>query len=301
MTFYFDGTAKYTTTDTAAIADCNQSMYMILNFAIGGWAGTPPSNTGFPTNYQADWVRVWEKTASYPASTSWTLAGNGSWDTSTAWSNGAPQLNSQTATFGSVAAPNVTVDWSNSRTVGGLVFNSSVNYTLGNGDDKIMLTNSAPLTGEQPNANTVLIDAYNATGSSPNVINSQLELYNNATIRSPNKPMTINGKITGLGSLRIDSGQITLNNSASYSGSTTIAGGTLKLGASPVAVTHRWGFNNSLADSVGGSNATIIDVGANNATLGSTQVTLTGGASGASDYVRLGAYLLPNSQRSSGH
>jgi autotransporter-associated beta strand protein len=49
-----------------------------------------------------------------------------------------------------------------------------------------------------------------------------------------------------------------------------------------------------LTDSVGGSNATIMDVGANNATLGTTQVTLTGGTKTTSDYVRLGSNLLPN-------
>jgi hypothetical protein len=53
----------------------------------------------------------------------------------------------------------------------------------------------------------VLIDASSATGSSPNIIDSRLELFNNVTIRSPNKPMTMNGPITGPGSLHIDSGQ----------------------------------------------------------------------------------------------
>jgi autotransporter-associated beta strand protein len=106
--------------------------------------------------------------------------------------------------------------------------------------------------------------------------------------------MTLNGPITGMGSLRIDSGQITLNNSANYNGSTTIAGGTLKLGASPVTITHRWSFNNSLADSVGTSNATIAYTGSNNVTLGSTQVTLGGGSSSSSGYVHLGSNLLPS-------
>ena len=49
-----------------------------------------------------------------------------------------------------------------------------------------------------------------------------------------------------------------------------------------------------MADSVGGSNATIVDVGANNATLGTTQVTLAGGTKTTSDYVKLGSNLLPN-------
>jgi autotransporter-associated beta strand protein len=301
--FYFDGHQMGSTiTDTSAISQMGY-MYLILNYAVGGWPGTPDTTqwpVGHTDTTQVDWVRVWKNTSGYSSTTSWTLAGNGSWDTSSNWSSGSPQICTQTATFGTVAASNVTVDWSNSRTVGGLVLNSSVNYTLGSGssNNSIMLTSATPITSEQPNTNTVLIDASSATGTSPNVINSRLELYNNVTIRSPNKPLTINGAITGLGSLRIDSGQITLNNSASYSGSTTIAGGTLKLGSSPVTVAHRWSFNNSLADSAGSSNATIVDVGANNVTLSSTQATLTGGASTSSDYIHLGSNLLPSTNTS---
>ena len=302
MKFYFDGQPKGSTiTDDTAIAQM-RSMYLILTtrsaagLTTGRQCPTPrngPSDTSDETT-QVDWVRVWKNTSTYPSSTTWTSTSSGSWDASSNWSAGSPQLNTQLAIFGSVAASNVSIDWSNSRTVGRLVFNSSVNYTLGSGDDSIMLTSGTPITNEQPNTNTVLIDASSATGSSPNIINSRLELYNNVTIRSPNKPLTINGPITGLGSLRIESGQITLNNLAAYGGSTTIAGGTLKLGTSPVTVAHRWSFNNSLADSAGGSTATIVDVGGNNVTLSSTQATLTGGLRSSSDYIRLGSNLLPD-------
>lgn len=63
---------------------------------------------------------------------------------------------------------------------------------------------------------------------------------------------------------------------------------------SPIAakLQHRWSFNGTLADSVGTSPAEIVDVGANNATLGAQGVTLTGGTKDASDYVRLGSHLL---------
>ncbi len=50
---------------------------------------------------------------------------------------------------------------------------------------------------------------------------------------------------------------------------------------------HRWSFNGSLADSVGGQDVAIVEVGAGNATLSDTQVTLTGGGKDASDYVDL--------------
>ncbi len=55
---------------------------------------------------------------------------------------------------------------------------------------------------------------------------------------------------------------------------------------------HRWSFNGDLTDAVGSSDAQIIEVGANNATLGANGVTLTGGAKGSSDYVQLGSNLI---------
>lgn len=55
---------------------------------------------------------------------------------------------------------------------------------------------------------------------------------------------------------------------------------------------HRWSFNGSLADSVGGSDAVIVDVGNNNATLGANSVTMAGGAKASSDYVKLGSGLI---------
>ncbi len=101
-----------------------------------------------------------------------------------------------TATFGSVGAGSVTVDWTNSRTVGGVVFNSGVNYTLGSGgNDSLMLTNysTSGVSG------TALIDATGATGTSTNFLNCRLDLHDNVTIRSPSKPLIIGGAITGPG------------------------------------------------------------------------------------------------------
>ncbi|WP_035613148.1 hypothetical protein [Haloferula sp. BvORR071] len=60
---------------------------------------------------------------------------------------------------------------------------------------------------------------------------------------------------------------------------------------------HRWSFNGNLNDSVGNSNAQIIDADANPATgggssLSGTAVTLSGGLSTQSDYIDLGANLI---------
>lgn len=104
------------------------------------------------------------------------------------------------------------------------------------------------------------------------------------------------GAINGTNSLtKSGTGTLTLTTSNGYTGGTTINAGSLKLLGLGAGLANRWSFNNSLADSVGGSTATIVDVGANNVTLGASDVTLAGGIRTNSDYISLGANLLPNS------
>ena len=50
---------------------------------------------------------------------------------------------------------------------------------------------------------------------------------------------------------------------------------------------HRWSFNGDLTDSAGGQDAVIVDMGASNAILSDTEITLTGGGKGTSDYIDL--------------
>ena len=103
------------------------------------------------------------------------------------------------------------------------------------------------------------------------------------------------GNITGTNSLtKSGSGMLSLANSNSYTGDTVINAGTVRALAVGNGLANRWSFNNSLADSIGGSPAAIVDVGANNVTLGDTNITLTGGTSATSDFISLGANLLPN-------
>ncbi len=57
-------------------------------------------------------------------------------------------------------------------------------------------------------------------------------------------------------------------------------------------IAHRWSFTGGLNDSVGTSHATIVEVGANNVTLGASSVTLAGGTQATSDYLNLGPNLI---------
>jgi fibronectin-binding autotransporter adhesin len=103
------------------------------------------------------------------------------------------------------------------------------------------------------------------------------------------------GSIAGTNSLvKSGSGTLSLATGHSYSGATIISNGTLRLTTVGLGLAHRWSFNGNLTDSVGGQNATVVDVGANNTTLSASEITLAGGAQASSDYVDLGDQVLPN-------
>ena len=125
-------------------------MYLILNYSVGRWDWQLADNARHHAmarrRYRYDPGRLGPRVEKHQHLSILPPPGQtpaaDRWDTSSNWSAVSPQLNTQTATFGSVAASNVTVDWTNSRTVGGLIFNSSVNYTLGSGsgNNSLMLT-----------------------------------------------------------------------------------------------------------------------------------------------------------------
>ncbi len=61
----------------------------------------------------------------------------------------------------------------------------------------------------------------------------------------------------------------------------------LALCGSAGELAHRWSFNGDLTDSVGGQDGVIVDLGASDAILSDTDVTLTGGGKDTSDYIDL--------------
>ncbi len=67
-------------------------------------------------------------------------------------------------------------------------------------------------------------------------------------------------------------------------GPITLNGGALQVSGGPLGLVHRWSFDNSLTDSVGGVSAILYG----NATLGANQVTITGNGSSHVNYVALG-------------
>ncbi len=132
---------------------------------------------------------------------------------------------------------------------------------------------------------------YNSTSISGDVTNQGTVIFNQTQDGS------MSGKILGSGNMvKTGSGTLTLLDTSSYNGSTAIEQGTLRLqSVRALTLAHRWSFNGSLADSVGGSNAQILPVGATDVSLTSNpgQVTLTGGSGTTPGYINLGSNLLP--------
>jgi autotransporter-associated beta strand protein len=141
-------------------------------------------------------------------------------------------------------------------------------------------------------ADTAWIDATSASGASPNIIDARLDLHSNVTIRSPNKPLTINGEITGPGALRIESGQITLNGAASYNGATTVTGGALIMNGAVVSLGSASITGGSLQ--INSMSATMHDITGSGALIvgqGSTAAMLS------ADYIAVGTLTLAPGSR----
>ncbi len=245
VAFYLDGTQVQSFTNSAVSQMVY--MYLILDYEVGGWPGTP-SLSQWPANhtdqFSVDWVRVWQNTSGTSTSPTWNnTAGNGvgSWTTAGNWSGGVPQLSNQTAIFGADSVnANQSVTWSHSVTVGSLTFNSSTGYTIGSSGASLMLANSAISSGGGGSGGTVLVQATTASTASQ-TINSRLELYDNTVLLNSmtgGRLLTVNGSIIDEGSQTLTTsgaGMVVLAAANSYAGGTTVSAGTLVM-ANPSAL-----------------------------------------------------------------
>lgn len=65
MYFYFDGQRVATFNNRPEVAQA-VDQYLLINLAVGGWAGAPPAGAQFPCYFESDWVRVWKKVPAEP-------------------------------------------------------------------------------------------------------------------------------------------------------------------------------------------------------------------------------------------
>ena len=62
ITWYVDGIARRSYTDDSHIV--SKPMYLIANLAVGGdWPGSPDRTTRFPSTFEIDYIRVWQRAA----------------------------------------------------------------------------------------------------------------------------------------------------------------------------------------------------------------------------------------------
>lgn len=218
VTFYFDGRDMGSVWSSAANIAQMRNEYLLLNLGVGGWPGDPPSWEGMGPAFRTDWVRVWQQTPGTTQS-NWSKAasGNQNWDDAANWSAGVPQLASQSAFLGPVAATDVRLDWAGNKVIGALTFQSATNYTVGWSDDSLML--AAPLGQTR-----AYVNGYNQSGQGRMAISSRVELYSDVSVRNwLDNPIVFNAAIIGTGEFSAEQpGGVVLNGPGSYTGATRV-------------------------------------------------------------------------------
>ena len=223
MAFYFDGAQVSSFGDNAAIAQMPY-MYLILNYAVGGWPGTP-NTTEWPVGHidrtKIDWVRVWN--AASGKTSNWTYPGAATtvaWDTAANWSNGVPNLGGVTSSFATVAAAQQNLDWSGRRTLSVINLDGATRYRFGGTGDRLVL-------GFGDNGTTGPAINLAATTSSEQEVFGELEWSGTLGINNNSaQPLLLTGKVMGGDGIAINGpGLVSFAGESTFSGTTYIDSG----------------------------------------------------------------------------
>ncbi len=224
VAFYFNGQLVSSFTNSAAVAQMS-SMYLILNYAVGGWPGRP-STTEWPVGHsdetKIDWVRVWRAAAA--KTSNWTTTGTTElrlWDTASHWSNGAPNLGGVSSNFGTVPAAAQRLDWSGARTLSVIHLDGSTRYRFGWPEDRLVLGSGNG--GSIPPAIHLA-----ATSSTEHEIHGELEWTGTLDINNNSDfPLLLTGRVLGGHGLRLNGpGAVSFDQRSTYSGPTFIDSGS---------------------------------------------------------------------------
>lgn len=262
--FYLDGRLVSQFGEDAAIAQM-QRMYLILNYAVGGWAGTPSLEQwapGHTDEMKIDWVRVWDTTAWADGISNW-VAGSGSWDTAGHWDNGVPGQTNQIARFDADDGNARSISWTNARIVGGVVFDGNSSFTLGNSNSGLTITHSSGTA-------TVSVAASNTAAHE---IRSRLELVSNVAFNNDSAtPLTVSGEISGDASVIVNGpGPVVLTRVNRYTGDTLIDGGSQGPAMLRVTASDALGTGDILFNPQGNDTSGQLQL-AGNATLGNAVI-----------------------------
>lgn len=231
INFYVNDSLRHSVTDAAAIADAS-NMYLLLNQGVGGWAGDVSGP--FESHFWIDSVKVWQIPSAGTDTTWKSTVGSGGWDTSGNWSAGVPRFEDAIARFGSNANAAVAATWSNSRTIGGLHFDTTTTaYTLGSRSGSLQIAKAAG----GASGSIFMTQATNQQQT----IASRLELYDGVTVttNSPTAPLVISGTVIGPGRLeKTGPGVLVLSASNTFRGGLQSLSGASLGDLGTVRLTH---------------------------------------------------------------
>ncbi len=226
--FYFNGTLVSSHGTDSNIAQMN-SMYLLLNYAVGGWPSTPNTTqwpNGWSDQTKIDWVRVWQK-PSQTGETYWAYnaTGSASWGDDANWSAFAPEHSRQIARLETLAGQGtMRLTWNKLKTVGNVYLDGNTVYTIGDSsDDSLMFSDDGDGWAR------LWVDG----GVGGHAVESRIEARENLSIRNISAgALTINGDVVGHARgtstgriLYKGSGQIVLNGDGHYQGSSELEEG----------------------------------------------------------------------------
>lgn len=252
--FYFNGTLVSSFSNASAISQMS-SMYLILNYAVGGWPGRPNTSewpVGHTDEMKIDWVRVWLPTAA--KTSSWTTTGTDEyrlWTTASNWTNGVPNLGGVTSTFSTVDAPAQRIDWTGRRTLSVIHLDGSTRYRFGWPDKRLVLG-----AGNSGSLNPTIHIA--ASTTTEHEVFCELEWQGTLDINNRSEhPFLLTGQVLGGDGIRLNGpGIVSFDHPASYSGPTVINSGSAGSGVARARAINPFGSRGTLTIGQAGNSTT---------------------------------------------
>lgn len=207
----------------------------------------------------------------------WNVDAGGSWNTAGNWSSAVPNGAGEGAILNKALSSPASITLDGNKTVGGLTLNSANGYTIAAGSGGTLSLNSGVSQA------SIIVTSGSHTISAPVALAS-----NTVASTDSGTGLTVSGQISGTGSLtKSGTGSLDLDSANTYSGGTTITGGSVGfvtggLGSGAISVNNASltykGVNTDDLSSQGlsiGAGGAAINIGSNNVTY-STAVTGTG-------------------------
>lgn len=155
------------------------------------------------------------------ALSTWKNDANGNWSTSGNWNGGTPNSTGASATLGDIITTARTVTMSSTATIGTLTINATNNYTVGGSSQLRLDVSSGSAAINIQNSGSPTISAPIRLGDNTVITNSGTGLFTVSGIISENggsRSLTHSG-----------TGTTVLSRANTYTGATTISGGTLSV------------------------------------------------------------------------